>query len=57
VFEREVDRSVHGVMDAIAPYTRFVRAEYDKLAGLDKDLVEISAALARIRTEVDRAAA
>jgi small GTP-binding protein len=57
VFEREVDRSVHGVMDAIAPYTRFVRAEYDKLAGLDKELVEISAALARIRTEVDRAAA
>ena len=57
VFEREVDRSVHGVMDAIAPYTRFVRAEHDKLAGLDKELVEISAALARIRTEVDRAAA
>jgi hypothetical protein len=57
VFEREVDRSVHGVMDAIAPYTRFVRAEHEKLTGLDKELVEISAALARIRTEVDRAAA
>ena len=57
VFEREVDRSVQGVMDAIAPYTRFVRAEHEKLTGLEKELTEISAALGRIRTEVDRAAA
>jgi small GTP-binding protein len=57
VFEREVDRSVHGVMDAVAPYTRFVRAEHEKLTGLEKELAEISAALGRIRTEIDRAAA
>ncbi|HYU77966.1 MAG TPA: dynamin family protein [Vicinamibacterales bacterium] len=56
-FEREVDRSVHGVLDAVAPYTRFVRAEHEKLTGLDKELAEIDAALARIRTEIDRAAA
>ena len=57
VFEREVDRSVHGVMEAVAPYTRFVRAEHEKLTVLEKDLSEISAALGRIRTEIDRAAA
>jgi hypothetical protein len=57
VFEREVDRSVHGVMEAVAPYTRFVRAEYDKLTALEKEVAEISAALARIRIEIDRAAA
>jgi small GTP-binding protein len=57
VFEREVDRSVQGVMEAIAPYTRFVRAEHEKLTGLEKELAEISAALGRIRTEIDRAAA
>jgi small GTP-binding protein len=57
VFEREVDRSVQGVMEAIAPYTRFVRAEHEKLTALEKELVEISAALGRIRTEIDRAAA
>jgi hypothetical protein len=34
-----------------------VRAENDKLAELDQELVEIAAALARIRTEVDRPAA
>jgi small GTP-binding protein len=57
VFEREVDRSVHGVMEAIAPYTRFVRAEHEKLTGLEKEVAEISGALGRIRTEIDRAAA
>jgi hypothetical protein len=56
-FEREVDRSVRGVMDAVAPYTRFVRAEHEKLNGLDRELVEIDAALGRLRAEVDRAAA
>jgi small GTP-binding protein len=57
VFEREVDRSVRGVLDAVAPYTRFVRGEHEKLTGLEKELADISAALGRIRTEIDRAAA
>jgi small GTP-binding protein len=56
-FEREVDRSVHGVLEAVAPYTRFVRAEHDKLTGLEKELAEIGAALGRLRTEIDRVAA
>jgi hypothetical protein len=56
-FEREVDRSVQGVTEAVAPYTRFVRAEHQKLTQLDKDLAEIGSALGRIRSEVDRAAA
>jgi small GTP-binding protein len=56
-FEREVDRSVHGVLDAVAPYTRFVRAEHEKLASLERELVEIGAALGRLRTEIDRVAA
>ena len=36
-FDREVDRSARGVVDAIAPYTRFVRAEHDKLTSLAGD--------------------
>jgi small GTP-binding protein len=55
-FQREVERSVRGVMDAVAPYTRFVRAENDKLTNLDRELDSISSELARIRTEIDRAA-
>jgi small GTP-binding protein len=56
-FEREVDRSVHGVMEAVAPYTRFVRAEHEKLTGLTGELAEIGGTLERLRAEVDRAAA
>lgn len=56
-FEREVDRSVNGILEAVAPYTRFVRAEREKLASLDEELVEIGAALARIQSEIERAAA
>jgi small GTP-binding protein len=56
-FDREVDRSVQGVTEAVAPYTRFVRAEHDKLTELETDLAEIGSALGRIRSEVDREAA
>jgi small GTP-binding protein len=55
-FQREVERSVRGVMDAVAPYTRFVRAENEKLTSLDIELDTINRELARIRTEIDRAA-
>jgi small GTP-binding protein len=55
-FQREVERSVRGVLDAVAPYTRFVRAEHEKLTGLDRELEIVGRELARIRTEIDRAA-
>jgi small GTP-binding protein len=55
-FQREVDRSARSVMEAVAPYTRFVRAEHEKLGTLDRELESISSELSRIRTEIDRAA-
>jgi hypothetical protein len=55
-FQKEVDRSVRNVKDAVAPYTRFVRAESDKLTSMDRDLEEIGARLTQLRTEIDRAA-
>lgn len=55
-FQKEVDRSVRSVMDAVAPYTRFVRAESDKLTGIDRELEEIGGHLTQIRHEIDRAA-
>ena len=55
-FEREVDKSVRGVIDAIGPYTRFVRAEHDKLTGLEQEMKEIGGALSRIRVEIERRA-
>ena len=55
-FQKEVDRSVRGVMDAVAPYTRFVRAEHDKLTSMDRELEEIGGHLTQLRIEIDRAA-
>jgi hypothetical protein len=55
-FQKEVERSVRGVMDAVAPYTRFVRAENDKLMTIDRELDEIGGHLTQIRHEIDRAA-
>jgi small GTP-binding protein len=55
-FEKEVERSIRNVRDAVAPYTRFVRAESDKLASIDRELEAIGAHLTQIRTEIDRAA-
>jgi hypothetical protein len=55
-FQREVERSVLGVRDAIAPYTRFVRAENEKLASIDAELEQIGGRLTQIRHEIDRAA-
>ena len=54
--QKEVDRSVRGVIDAVAPYTRFVRAESEKLSSIDHELEEIGGRLTQIRTEIDRAA-
>jgi small GTP-binding protein len=55
-FQKEVDRSVRSVMEAVAPYTRFVRAESDKLTSMDRDLEEIGGRLTQLRIEIDRAA-
>ena len=40
-FEHELERSVARINDAIAPYTRFVRASREKLIALEADLTGI----------------
>jgi hypothetical protein len=55
-FQKEVERSVRSVLEAVAPYTRFVRAEHEKLSGLDAELEQIGGRLTQIRHEIDRAA-
>lgn len=48
-FEREIDKSVEHIREAISPYTRFVRAEHQKLdelrssvGGIDRSLGELA---------------
>jgi chromosome segregation ATPase len=52
-FERELSRSLQRLREAIAPYTRFVRAEQEKLGRIEGELSEVSASLAQIRTRIE----
>jgi predicted GTPase len=51
-FDREVERSVHRIEEAIAPYTRFVRAERERLEEARGELAATSEELAAIRAEL-----
>ena len=52
-FDQELSRSLQRLRDTIAPYTRFVRSEQQKLAGIDGEMGEVSALLSQIRMRVD----
>ncbi|GAB4522534.1 MAG: dynamin family protein [Anaerolineales bacterium] len=52
-FEQEMQRSVQRITDAIAPYTRFVRAEREKLTETQGELSRLGETLARLRTLVE----
>ncbi|HJX28667.1 MAG TPA: dynamin family protein [Thermoanaerobaculia bacterium] len=52
-FDREIDASQRRIEEAITPYTRFVRAERDKLTQVRGDLKEITEGLARLRSRVE----
>jgi small GTP-binding protein len=54
---KEIERSVDRIRESIAPYSRFIRAEGDKLQGVDQELREISASLAGLRSRIERQAA
>jgi methyl-accepting chemotaxis protein len=56
-FEREIKKSGDRIRESIAPYTRFIRAEGDKLKETDQELKEIASALSVLRARVDRQAA
>jgi small GTP-binding protein len=52
-FERELANSLQRLREAIAPYTRFVRAEQQKLTRIDDELGEINASLGQLRLRVE----
>jgi hypothetical protein len=51
-FDKELADSVQRIRDAIAPYTRFVRVEREKLERLSSDLQETGSELAVLRSAV-----
>jgi small GTP-binding protein len=52
-FEREMDRSGQRIRESIAPYTRFVRSEGERLEGLRKALEEHAAGLEALARRVE----
>ncbi|MFN8487330.1 MAG: dynamin family protein [Caldilineaceae bacterium] len=51
-FEKELNDSLHRLRDGIAPYTRFVRVEGEKLDNLNSTLQSIKNDLANLRNRV-----
>jgi hypothetical protein len=52
-FDHEVDRSVQRIRDSVAPYTRFVRAEGERLAEVRERLAESRDNLLRLREMIE----
>jgi septal ring factor EnvC (AmiA/AmiB activator) len=56
-FQKEIARSSDRIRESIAPYSRFIRAEGDKLKVVEQELREIGHELASLRARVERLAA
>lgn len=52
-FERELNRSLHNIQEAVNPYSRFVRSEQEKLEEARDELGRIQAGLENLRVQVD----
>jgi len=52
-FEQALDRDLRRIGDAIAPYTRFVRAERTMLLGAHKDLTLLKSSLEQLLERVE----
>jgi small GTP-binding protein len=51
-FEQEMERGMHNIKDAIAPYSRFVRSEQSKLEEVQSNLAETKTGLERLKVKV-----
>ena len=52
-FEKEINRSQTNLNEAIAPYTRFVRAERSKLEETQEALRKITIGLNQLKTTIE----
>jgi small GTP-binding protein len=53
-FDREVERSLARVTDAIAPYSRFVRTEHERLTAAQTELTVLRDQLASLQRRIER---
>jgi len=52
-FNKELNRSLQRINEAVAPYTRFVRAEKERLEGLQLELKQLQLTQARLKAEIE----
>lgn len=52
-FEKEIERSLRRINDAIAPYTRFVRAERQRLMESEQQLRDLELQLANLKVKIE----
>jgi small GTP-binding protein len=52
-FDRELERSLRRINEAIAPYTRFIRAERDQLHQIHDELSRIQEGLGRLKAQIE----
>ncbi len=52
-FERELERSLHRINESVAPSTRFIRAERDRLTETRDELTRIQEGLARLKAQIE----
>jgi small GTP-binding protein len=53
-FDREVERSIHRIEEAVAPYTRFVRAERDRLDEMHRDLEGSQHEISALKMQIEK---
>jgi len=51
---QEIHSSGNRIREGIAPYSRFIRSEGDKLRAIDQELREIGVSLASLRERIER---
>jgi hypothetical protein len=51
-FGKEIERSLQRIYEAIAPYTRFIRAEQEKMESGKTALTEVSRRAEQLRNDV-----
>jgi hypothetical protein len=52
-FVKEIDRSLQHINETTAPYTRFVRAEGDKMQQMQQTLEEIKQRSVQLRARIE----
>jgi len=52
-FDAELKHSVQRIRDAVAPYTRFVRLEQERVSAASRELVEIEGRLNTLRAQIE----